>query len=241
MSTQSVPNADVRMRGFAARTLVDTAIAWIDSQAQPLDAETALLDDLHGRVLAEDVIAAISVPPFDRAAMDGYALLGAETVGAGQYNPLRFQVRGQALPGQPYAGEVLPGTAVRIMTGAPMPTGGDAVLPAEYAQESNGYVEITTSIAPGKHVGHRGEDVAEGSMLLAAGRRLRAQDVGLLASVGIDRTAAVRQPRVRIIVTGNELVAPGESKTIHQIYDSNSSMLRGLLRRDGGKIGRAHV
>ncbi len=238
MSTPERPHADVRMRGFAARTRVETALEWIASEAKRLPPETIALADLHDRVLAEEVRAPIDVPPFDRAAMDGYALRGSETIGASEYNPLSFTVCGHALPGRPWTTVVERGNAVRIMTGAPLPQGADAVVPAEFAAERDGVVEITTPFAPGKHVGRRAEDVARDSVLLEAGRRLRAQDVGLLASVGLARAMVVRRPRVRIVVTGDELVEAGVPKTEHQIYDANSAMLRGLVARDGGVLER---
>ena len=224
------------MRGFSARATVEDALAWIDGRAAALDSEVVLLDALHGRVLAADLHSTIDVPPFDRSAMDGYALRGAETNGAGDYNPMSFAIVGQALPGRPYEGRVGSGSAVRIMTGAPLPDGADAVVPAEYATERDARVEVTAPLAPGKHVGRRAEDVAEGSLLLAAGRRLRAQDVGLIASIGLDRAQVVRRPRVRIVVTGDELALPGTAKGLHQVYDANSSMLCGLVARDGGEL-----
>lgn len=236
MANPTAANIDVRMRGFASRTLVEEAVAWVDRHSKPLAVERAELAQLRGRILTEDIHSGMNVPPFDRAAMDGYALRGSESVGAGQYNPLSFRLCGHALPGTPYDGTVVPGTAVRIMTGAPMPTGADAVVPAEYAEEIAGQVQITTPIAPGKHVGHTGEDVAEGSVILAAGRRLRPQDVGLLASIGIDAANVVRRPRVAILTTGDELVTPGKPKGMHQIYDANSSMLAGLSERDGAVV-----
>ncbi len=222
------------MRGFSVRATVETALAWIDAHARQLGPETSAIDALHGRVLAEDLHATIDVPPFDRSAMDGYALRGAQTNGAGDYNPLSFAIVGQALPGRPFEGAVAAGCAVRIMTGAPMPAGADAVVPAEYATERDGHVEVTAPLAPGRHVGRRAEDVSAGALLLAAGRRLRAQDVGLIASIGLDRATVVRRPAVRIVVTGDELAVPGTGKGLHQIYDANSSMLHGLVCRDGG-------
>ncbi len=157
---------DVRMRGFTGRARVEEALAWVDGAAQALAPEAVEVRAAHGRVLAEEVRAGIDVPAFDRSAMDGYALRGAETVGAGAYNPLRFAVVGESLPGRPYPGVVLPGTAVRIMTGAPLPTGADAVVPAEYAAEHAGCVDIASTIAPDKHVGHVGEDVAAGEVVI---------------------------------------------------------------------------
>ena len=229
-------NADVRMRGFTERVLVDTALEWVDRNSSVLDTETVGVDKAHLRVLSDDVIAATCVPPFDRSAMDGFAVRGEETDGAGDYNPLTFPVSGESMPGKPHPDELAPGCAVRIMTGAPIPIGADAVVPAEYARETNGSVEITTAVSPGKHVGRRGEDIRSGTRILTAGRRLRPQDVGLLASVGISGVSAVRRPRVLVLTTGNELAAPGTARGTHQIFDSNSTMLSGLIRRDGGTV-----
>jgi molybdopterin molybdotransferase len=236
MSETKPPPSDVRMRGFAARARVEQALAWIDAHVHALGAETVELEQAQGRVLAQEIVAPQDVPAFDRSAMDGYALRGAETTGASDYNPLVFTVCGQALPGRPYEGTVAPGAAVRIMTGAPMPQGADAVLPAEFAHERADGVEIAQALAPGKNVGRRAEDVLAGARLLQPGQRLRAQDVGLLASIGMARASVVRRPRVRIVVTGEELVEPGAVKGPHQIFDANSFMLRGLLARDGALL-----
>ena len=234
------PPRDVRMHGFAQRAEVGAVWRWIDAHAQPLAGEAVALGDAAARVLAAPVIAPIDVPAFDRSAMDGYALVGADTSGASEYNPLAFAVVGQAMPGHPHGASVAAGTAVRIMTGAAMPAGTDAVVPAEYAQESAGRVEIAQAVAPGKNVGLRGEDIRAGSETLAPGRVLRPQDLGLIASLGFAHATVRRRPRVRLIVTGNEIVSPGEPKGAHQIYDANSSMLRALVARDGGLVESFH-
>ena len=224
------------MHGFGRRADVDTVLSWIDQHALMLGREVMPLDEASGRVLACEVIAPLDVPAFDRSAMDGYALRAAETAGASEYNPLAFAILGQALPGLPFAQEVVPATAVRIMTGAPVPAGADAVVPAEYARETGKEVEITLAVTPGKHIGRCGEDIQVGMAAFAAGRRLRPQDLGLLASLGIAEASVIRCPRVRILVTGNEVVSPGSPKRLHQIYDANSAMLRALVARDGGVI-----
>lgn len=231
---------DVRMHGFSQRSEVGTALAWIDQHATRVGVEAVPLEDACGRVLAGDVVAPLDVPGFDRAAMDGYALRGAETAGATEYNPLPFAVQGFALPGQPYAGAMRSNAAIRIMTGAPVPEGADAVVPAEYASETAGAIAITRAVAPGQHVGHRGEDLREGAAALAAGRRLRPQDVGLVASLGLAEMFVVRRPRVRMLVTGNEVRTPGTPKGPYEIYDANSYMLRGLVGRDGGLLEMLH-
>ena len=187
------------MRGFQDRTEVTDAVALLARRLAPLPPESVALTAAAGRVLAADVVSAVAVPPFDRAAMDGYALRGAETFGAGPYNPLEFLVVGEALPGRPASATVQPGEAVRIMTGAPLPEGADAVLQAEAAEEvSDGpalRVRVTEAVPPGHHVGRRGEDVEPGRPVLPAGRVLRPQDVGLLASVGVAAVEVVRRPR----------------------------------------------
>lgn len=237
MSERKSAFVDVRMRGFGQRTEVSAALAWVDDQsASTLPSQRVSVDEAATRVLAADVIAPIAVPEFDRAAMDGYALRGIETAGAGEYNTLEFPVVGHALPGQPYDGEVPAGSALRIMTGAPMPAGADAVVPAEYVTVAEGRIAITRAVSPGQHVGHVGEDIARDSVALSAGRRLRPQDAGLAASLGLAQLDVVRRPRVRLLVTGNEVRAPGEGKGPYEIYDANSVTLRALVARDGGIV-----
>lgn len=224
------------MHGFRQRSEVPAVLDWIDRHATRLEQEPVPLEAAAGRMLAADVIAPLDVPGFDRAAMDGYALRGAETAGASEYNPLAFPVLGQALPGQPYV-EVIPaGAAIRIMTGSPIPEGIDAIVPAEYATETEGRIMITRPVAPGQHVGHRGEDIRMGSPALQTGRRLRAQDLGLVASLGVAQVPVLKQPRIRLLVTGDEVKVPGAPKGRYEIYDANSYMLRGLILRDGGML-----
>jgi molybdopterin molybdotransferase len=237
---------DVRMRGFEARSTVTDALAWVDASsgadASPHRTEQIPARDAWGRVLATAVIAQTSVPPFVRSAMDGYALRGDETTGAGTYQPLPFRVIGESLPGRPFDGAVVPGTCVRIMTGAPLPSGADAVLPVELTEPLSGGglvggdISAIENVSPGKHVGQVGEDVPTGSEVLSAGRRLRPQDVGILAAVGVTTIEVWARPRVAILVTGNELAEAGTARGDHQIYDSNTDMLRALVTRDGGDV-----
>jgi molybdopterin molybdotransferase len=228
--------SDVRMRGFRSRKPVDEVLAWIDAEVSSLGAEAVALSSAHGRVLAAPVVSQMNVPAFDRSAMDGFALRADETVGAGDYNPLPFSVIGVSMPGDPFIGEVGKGQAVRIMTGAPIPAGAVAVVPAEFATEKDGSVEITEAVPTLKHIGRTGEDVQTGETLLEARHRLRPQDCGLLASIGLAEISVVRSPRVRIIVTGNELAEPGTERGPFQIYEANSHIVSGLIPRDGGVI-----
>jgi len=130
MNDQQNPAADdVRMRGFARRHTVEAAIAWLDDQLQPLDAEVLPLPTTAGRVLADSIASEVDVPGFDRATMDGYAVVAESTEGATPYNSLPLTLIGDSLPGRPFQGAVGPGQAVRIMTGAPLPLGCDALVP----------------------------------------------------------------------------------------------------------------
>ncbi len=230
---------DVRMRGFRERATVGQVCEWLDARCHRLGSEVVSLVGGFGRVLASPVIAALDVPPFDRSAMDGFAVRGAETTGAGDYNPLALRLIGQSLPGRPFAGEVVVGTTARIMTGAPIPSGADAVLPAEFAREVGDRVEFTAAIAPGRNIGRRGEDVAAGQTVLESGRRLRPQDVGLLASIGVQSVSVVKRPRVRVLATGDELATHGDARQPFQIFDSNSPTLLAMLERDGGDLESA--
>ena len=229
------PFFDVRMRGFPTRTDVDDAVALIRQRVGSLPPESVELDLALGRVLAGPVVAAVAVPHFDRAAFDGYAVRAEETFGAGPYNPLTLRVVGEAMPGRPFGRTVETGEAVQIMTGAPMPAGVDAVLPAESAEEAGGLLRIVEPVVPGKNVGRTGEDVAAGRAILPAGRVLRAQDLGLLSSIGVGRPDVIRRSRVAILVTGDEILPPGSKPDGYRIVDSNSVVLRALVRRDGGE------
>ena len=228
---------DVRMKGFSERADVEDVQAWLAARTAPLESEPVALLDCVGRVLAEDVSSQVDVPGFPRSAMDGYALCGEDTFGAGAYDPIPLDVVGVSLPGSPFPGRVSKGQAVRIMTGAPVPEGADAVAMAEVCTEVGSKVEVREAVAPRKNVGHRGEDIRRGDAVLRALRRLRPQDAGLIASIGRDSVSCVRRPRVRLVVTGDELLAAGSMPDPDgsQIVDSNSVVLRALVRRDGGE------
>jgi molybdopterin molybdotransferase len=229
---------DVRMRGFRERISVADALALLEARTSALADEEVALGEAAGRIAALDVVARVSVPHFARAAMDGFALAGESTFGATAWAPVELDVVGVARPGRPFDGRLEAGQAVAIATGAPLPPGADAVIMAEHADEvavAEGHrvVRVVEPIAPGKHVGEIGEDVRAGDVVLRAGRTLRPQDVGVLASVGVGSVRAVRRPRVRALITGDELLPPGELPHGARIVDANGPMLVALARRDG--------
>jgi molybdopterin molybdotransferase len=224
------------MRGFARRTTVEAAVDWIDGHAMRLPSERLSIWHAAGRVLGDKVISAVDVPSFDRSMMDGFALHAADTQGATAYNRLELRIVGESLPGRPFRGEVECHCAVRIMTGAPLPAGADAVLPAERVEIEGDRLFALEELPPGKNVSQRGEDVAAGDTVLSAGRVLRPQDLGLLSSIGQSQVDVVRQPRVRIVITGSELLPAGCSPRESLIADANGPMLAALVARDGGSI-----
>lgn len=227
------------MRGFAERVDVEVVEAYLAEQvtdrARSLASEPVPLLECFGRVLAEDVRADVDVPGFARSAMDGFAIRGEESFGASDYDAIRLTVVGLSLPGAPFEGKLGAGEAVRIMTGAPLPEGADAVVKAEVCEELDGFVAVSEPVAPRKNVGAIGEDIRRGDVVLRAGRRLRPQDAGLLASIGQGKADCVRAPRVRLVITGDELLPPGSRPTGARIVDSNSIVLCGLIARDGGR------
>lgn len=227
---------DVRMRGFTARHTVAAALEWLDLQIQPLAAEDVPLRQAAGRVLATSVTSDVDVPGFDRATMDGYALLSDSIGGASSYNRLTLAVRGDSMPGRPFDGAVVAGEAVRVMTGAPMPCGADAVLPAEWVEAEGHNIAALASVSPGKNVGRCGEDIVRGTKLLECGRILRPQDLGVLSSIGHGAAHVIRQPRVRLVVTGNELLPFGSRPQGFHIVDANGPMLAALAERDGALV-----
>lgn len=222
------------MKGFRDRTSVEDLIRLIDARVGPLGTVKVPLVEAAGRVLAEDRVAEMAVPGFDRSAMDGYALLGEETFGANAYTPAVFAILGTSKPGVGFPGEVGPGQAVAIATGAPMPYGADAVVPVEATRRLGDRVEVTEAVPPGRHVGRVGEDIEPGALVLRAGRVLRPQDLGVLSGLGVEAVPVRERPRVAILVTGDELLPAGASPLASRFADMNSPMLGALVRRDGG-------
>ena len=224
------------MRGFAARADVEEVERFLAERVQPLGNEEVDLLECAGRVLSIDIAAEVNIPPFARAAMDGYAVRGEDTFGASDYDPIELELIGEVLPGQRFEGTLSSGQAVRIMTGAPAPRGADAVVMAEVCTERDERLDVREAVSPGKNVAPVGEDIRAGEVVLRAKRLLRPQDAGLLASIGVASVRCTRRPKVRLVITGDELLPPGSRPEGSRIVDSNSVILRGLVARDGGEV-----
>lgn len=224
----------VRRRGFRERTPVGAALEVLLGTAKPLGAEEVGLEKACGRVLAEDLVSSMDLPPFPRAAMDGYAVRGEDTFGASQGSPALFKVTGEAAMGRPFDGVVGEFEAVKVMTGGPLPRGADAVVIFEQAREEDGTLEVYAPVAPGKNASPRGEDVRKGERVLQRGSRLRPQDVAIAAALGVPKLPVSRRPRVGIISTGDELVEPGGRLAEGKIYEVNSYALASMVEMSGG-------
>ncbi len=196
----------------------------------PLGAETVPLADARGRVLAEDVRAAVDVPGFDRASVDGFAVQAADTA-----RPARLRLTDDLLtPGVQPRAPVTPGTATLIATGGMMPRGADAVVMVEQTEIEDGMVAVHRPVAPGAAVAGAGSDIARGEIVLRRGRVLGSREIGMLAAVGVGQVPVWRRPRVAIFSTGNELVAPGTPIRPGQVYDSNGAILAAAVEELGG-------
>ncbi|HVU73601.1 MAG TPA: gephyrin-like molybdotransferase Glp [Mycobacteriales bacterium] len=210
---------------------VDEHVTALLQLVRALPPETVDLADAVGRALADDVVAAVSLPSFDNSAMDGYAVRAAEIATV----PVTLAVAADvpAAPGTPPV--LAPGTVARIMTGAPMPSGADAVVPVEWTDAGTDRVRIERSPQLDANVRHAGEDVNVGERVLRAGDEVTPARVALIAALGLSQVPVRRRPRIGIVATGSELVPAGQPLPHGGIYDSNAPLLAALVRRDGGE------
>jgi molybdopterin molybdotransferase len=220
---------------------VDAQLEDVLAAVSPLSPIELTLQDAHGCVLAEDVTASFPLPPFDNSAMDGYAVRSADVAGASESTPVTLHVVGDIAAGSSGAYSVQPGLCVRIMTGAPMPSGADAVVPVEATDGGVAQVAIHNAVGVGAYVRRTGEDAAAGTSVLAAGTHLGATQIGLLAAVGRDRVSARPRPRVVVLSTGNELVDAGTPLSHGKIPDSNRLLLTTAAREAGGIAFRVGI
>ena len=212
---------------------VETYLADILAAIRPLPPRVLALADALGAVLTDDVAARYPLPSFDNSAMDGYAVRAADVATATEDSPVVLPVDGEVAAGDTGPRDLVPGSVIRIMTGAPMPAGADAVVQVELTDGGTERVTIHGSVEAGHAVRLTGGDAQPGDLLLPAGTRLRAVHVGLLAAAGHGTVRARPRPRVTVISTGNELVEPGAELIRGRIWESNATMLAAAAREAG--------
>ncbi len=207
-----------------------------------LDPEFKPILDAQGQVLAQDVVGPFDLPPLDNSAMDGYAIVSGDVAEASPYNPVTLRVVGFLAAGQVPTKNVVPGTAIRIMTGAPIPDGADAVVPFENTDEmdrkSSGRelseIDVRIEVPVSANIRSAGDDVKKDDRVIPKGNTLGAAEIGVLASLGYEHVNVFRRPIVAIIATGNELLGIGGEPEVGKIYDSNSYSLAASVRNAGG-------
>jgi len=221
---------------------VEEALDKVLSYVDVLESERKPILDCLGQVLAEDVYSTIDIPPLDNSAMDGFALRAEDTRGASESSPRHLAVVGEVAAGSMPTKEVGPGTTIRIMTGAPLPEGADAVIKFEDTDEVNrkssrkdlSQIGILCETKKGLNVRRRGEDIARGNMVLQEGTVLRPQEIGVLASLGLSTALVIRRPIVAILATGDELIGVDQPLLPGKIYDSNTYTIAAEVSRYGG-------
>ncbi|EHR78924.1 molybdenum cofactor biosynthesis protein [Thermococcus litoralis DSM 5473] len=226
------------MREFKQLTPYRKALEMMLNDLKEIEETEELpLDEALGRVLAEDVVSPIDLPPFDRSAVDGYAVRAEDTFQAREYAPVELEVIDEITAGMESEKEVTNGKAVKLMTGNKMPKGANGVIEQEKVKREGNKIYVLRPVAPGQNVAFKSEDVKKGEVVLKKGRILRPQDLGMLKGLGVKTIKVKRKPRVGIIVTGDELIEEFDEKALNKgkILESNSAMVKALVRQYFGK------
>ncbi len=212
---------------------VSEAFKFIDRETKPLGSESVDIGSSCGRTLAEPIKADIDMPPFDRSQMDGFALIAADS----KKVPATLRLVGESAAGKGWKGKLKRGEAVRIMTGAPVPEGANAVQKLELADDRDESVVILESVKSGKFIVPKGKEIKAGKQIMAAGSTITTQNISALASFGYKKVSVAKQPRVAILATGSEIIDIGKKPKFGQIRNSNSIMLKALAE-DSGAVAK---
>jgi len=228
----------LKTAGFVKLTSLDDALKKTFSRLKLNPKEEIETSTAFNRILANNVISEIDVPPFKRSAMDGYAIKAEDSFGASPKNPKTIKLVGKIEIGDYSEQELNKGEAIRISTGAMIPIGADAVVKIEDTEIENNIITMNNSVAPGKNVSKKGEDIPKGTQILNQGTQLRSEHVALLYSLGIEKIMVRAPPKVSVFATGNELVEVGNTLGLNKIYNSNLPMISNLVKLYGGTVVR---
>lgn len=219
------------------KVTIEEAVSLLLAQAEPVSVEEVGVQSADRRILAENINAKVSLPPFARSAYDGFAMRAVDTQGASAEHPVRLSVLGTVAAGECWESSMVPeGSAVRIMTGAALPVGTDCVINFERVSESDGRIVLSCPLSPLQNVDRKGDEVREGAPLFSSGERLTPAHIGVLASQGIGAVHVYRKPKAAVFSTGSELAAIGQALPAGKIYDSNLYTLCASLEREGYDI-----
>ncbi|MBO5151391.1 MAG: molybdopterin molybdotransferase MoeA [Methanobrevibacter sp.] len=221
---------------------LNNALKLIDDNQQLMDVEEIPLTEAHKRVLAEDIIAYHNSPPFDKSAMDGFALKGENTFGASQSQPKTLKIVDAIGAGDFCDKTINEGEAIVIATGAPVPDGADAVLMKEYTTTDGDELTIYSQVTPGENVSPKAEDIKKGDQILSKDTFIRYQEMGLIASAGYDSVKVYKKPNVKLIITGNELVEPTKEEIDKaKIINSNQYTIKAMAEDAGANISISYA
>ena len=224
--------------GFSRLTLLDDALKKIQTYITPASLDEVETSKALSRVLATDIISELDIPPFNRSAMDGYAVKAEDTFGASPSNPKVIKKIGIVEIGEQTDLVLMSGEAVRISTGAAIPQGSDSVIKIEDTDIDGEKVSLYTSIVPGKNISKRGEDIPRGTEILRSGITIKASHIALLSSLGIKHVKVTTKPKVSVFAVGDELIEVGNPLPPNKIYNSNSPMVSSLVETYGGNVVR---
>jgi len=229
----------LRKIGFSKLTLLNDALNKIQTYIKPTSVDEVETSKARNRILATDIISELDIPPFDRSAMDGYAVRAEDTFGASPSNPKIIDKIGTIEIGEETDLVLPPGKAIRISTGAVIPQGSDSVIKIEDTDIDGDSVSLYTSIVPGKNVSKKGEDIPRGIGVLKSGTLIKASHIALLSSLGIKLVKVKKKPKVSVFAVGDELIEVGNPLPTNKIYNSNSPMISNLVETYGGSVVRS--
>jgi len=228
----------LRKIGFSKLTLLDDALKKIHAYITPVSLDDVETSKALNRILGTDIISELDIPPFDRSAMDGYAVKAEDTFGASPSNPKLTKKIGTVEIGEQTDLVLKSGDAIRISTGAVIPKGSDSVIKIEDTDIDGDKVSLYTSIVPGKNISKKGEDIPRGTDILRAGITIKASHIALLSSLGIKHVKVKKKPKVSVFAVGDELIEVGNPLPTNKIYNSNSPMVSSLVETYGGSVVR---